>query len=508
MDFESEKKEGFASPLYSGDVAQPFVSKSADVSQETEPAQAPAQSPVQSAVEQSAPEINFVLKDAETPKAEEQVKPAESQTEPNNFYSVPPQEPKTWSAPAPQPIARPGISRRNFAVLAIILVIACAASGVGGAFIGANIWGGSTVVSGSGESINITTTSDVGITEAVAQKVMPSVVGITSTGTIVSEDFFFGQREQEVSGVGTGMIIDEKGYVLTNSHVVMDGSVDSISVLLNSGDEVEGKVIWNDSSLDLAIVKIEAKGLQAVEIAKSSDVQIGSYVAAIGNPLGIAFKSSITQGVVSGLDRTITVSDSTTGTETEMEGLIQVDAAINSGNSGGPLLNSKGQVIGVNTAKAGDGAEGMGFAIPIDTAAPIIEKVIKDGTFERVYMGVSAADVSTIKENYPNVKLYVDEGACITEVNSGSPAEKAGLKIKDVITAIDGQAVTGSADLIKKLLVYSSGDKVLVTYDREGKTEETELTLVSQSEIQQIEEEENPFKPQTEEQQGGGSYGW
>ncbi|MDR3305110.1 MAG: S1C family serine protease [Clostridiales Family XIII bacterium] len=391
-----------------------------------------------------------------------------------------------------------GIGRKNLLILIIIIVVACAASGVGGGVLGARLSDGTTIVGSGGSDVVINPSSDINTTEAVAKKVLASVVGITSTGTVQSNDFFWGPQSQEISGVGTGMIIDKEGYILTNSHVVMDGAVESIKVLLNTGDEVEGKVIWNDASLDLAIVKINAKELSPVELGDSDDVQIGSYVAAIGNPLGLEFNGSITQGVVSGLDRTITVSDTTGSKTVRMEGLIQVDAAINSGNSGGPLLNSKGQVIGVNTAKAS--AEGMGFAIPINIAIPIIEKVIENGNFERVYMGVSAADVSVIKENYPSVELKADKGACITQVNPGSPAEQAGLEVKDVITAADGKAINGSSDLIKQLLGYESGDKVEIAYSRDGKDYTTTVTLVSQDEIQQIQQERDPFSSAPQEE--------
>jgi len=387
-----------------------------------------------------------------------------------------------------------GLGRKNASALVAVIIIACVASGVGGGLIGANANPApvQSAPSSNSPAINITPSDSITTTEAVAKKVLSSVVGITSTGTYTSDNYFFGPSQQEVTGVGTGMIIDSRGYILTNSHVVMDGSVDSIKVLLSDGNEVDGNVLWNDTSLDLAIVKVDQTGLTPVELGNSDDVAIGSYVAAIGNPLGLEFNGSITQGVVSGLNRTIQVSD-TMGTNTvTMQGLIQVDAAINSGNSGGPLLNSAGQVIGINTAKAT--AEGMGFAIPINTAIPIVDKVIKDGSFERVYMGVSAADVSVIKDNYPNVTLKVDQGACITDVTPGSPAEKGGLKVKDVITAVDGKDITGSDSLIKMLLGYESGDTITVTYDRDGETGEAQVTLLSQSELNQVQQDENPFK--------------
>jgi len=389
-----------------------------------------------------------------------------------------------------------GIGRRNTAILVAIIVAACAASGIGGGLVGAGMTqNNAPAANPSAPAITITPKDDITTTEAVAKKALSSVVGIESTGTVSGNSYFFGPSSQEVTGVGTGMIIDVNGYILTNSHVVMDGSVDTITVHLSSGDTTPGTLVWNDPGLDLAIVKVDVKGLTPVEFGDSDNVAIGSYIVAIGNPLGLAFSGSVTQGVVSGLNRTITVSDGMGNTVT-MQDLIQVDAAINSGNSGGPLLNSSGQVIGVNTAKAQ--AEGMGFAIPINTAMPIVEKVLKDGNFERVFMGVSAADVSVIKDNYPNVNIQADSGAVITDVNPGSPAEKAGLKVKDVITSVDGTDITGSDSLIKLLLGYTSGDTINVTFNRDGEIMTTQVTLLSQAEIDQAQQNENPFRAPTQ----------
>jgi S1-C subfamily serine protease len=392
-----------------------------------------------------------------------------------------------------------GTGRKSAAILVIIIRVACVASGVGGGLIGANMIQAPNITYEGGSMVTIEPSYDITTTEAVAKKALPSVVGIETVGSYMVDDFFYGPSEQEVTGIGTGMIIDMNGFVLTNSHVVLDGSVNSITVHLSTGEAVEGRLIWNDRGLDLAIIKVEATGLSPVEFGDSDEVLIGSYAAAIGNPLGLEFSGSITSGVVSGLNRTITVADQFTGGTVTMSDLIQVDAAINSGNSGGPLLNNRGQVIGINTAKAT--AEGMGFAIPINIALPIVEKVLRDGTFERVFMGVSAADVSVVRENWPNVVLFVDQGACITEVNPGSPAEKAGLRPKDVIIAIDGHDITGSDSLIKLLLGYEAGNVITVTFDRDGETMEAKLTLMSQSELDAAQQEENPFR----NPQGGNS---
>ncbi|MCL2111534.1 MAG: trypsin-like peptidase domain-containing protein [Clostridiales bacterium] len=384
-----------------------------------------------------------------------------------------------------------GIGRKNMAVLVVVIIVACVVSGIGGGIIGAGMNPGQIITMDGGTVVTIEPSYDITTTEAVAKKALSSVVGITATGRYGMGSLPFGFGEREVSGVGTGMIIDANGYILTNSHVVMDGSVDAIDILLSDGDEIPGTLVWSDAGLDLAVVKVEARGLAPVELGDSGAVLIGSYVAAIGNPLGLEFSGSVTSGVVSGLDRTITVADGMGG-YTRMQGLIQVDAVINQGNSGGPLLNNRGQVIGINTAKAD--AEGMGFAIPINTAIPIVEKVIRDGSFERVFMGVSAADVGVIRDNYPNVELMVDSGACITDVAPASPAERGGLMVKDVITAIDGNEIDGSDSLIKLLLGYSSGDTITVVFDRDGEAMEAEVTLVSQSELERIQQEVNPFR--------------
>jgi S1-C subfamily serine protease len=408
---------------------------------------------------------------------------AYSDTSSSGGYDVPPVD--TVAAAATESV--PLIDRRRFGILIVIIIVAMLASGITGGVIGSNMKGSnmpaSVAGSASGENINILANSDLNTTEAVAQKVLDSVVGITSTMTVEGGNYFgLDLGSQESGGVGTGIIVDASGYILTNSHVVLDGSAEKIEILLSDGSTVKGNLLWNDSSIDLAIIKLDATGktLKPAELGDSDKVRIGSYVAAIGNPLGLDFNGSITQGVVSGLGRSITASDGSRSTT--MEGLIQVDAAINSGNSGGPLLDKEGKVIGVNTAKAQ--AEGMGFAIPINTAKPIVEKVIKTGGFERVYMGVSATDAGVIAEQYPNLGINKDEkGAFITAVSGDSPADNAGLKMKDIITSVDGKNIETSTDLIKVLLNYSAGDEVKVVYKRDGKEDSVEVKLANQTDV-------------------------
>ncbi|KKH59039.1 hypothetical protein DU75_07475, partial [Methanosarcina mazei] len=209
----------------------------------------------------------------------------------------------------------------------------------------------------TGNQINITTKEDITTVTAVAKKSMKSVVGITTVETV--RDFIW---ERQVQGIGSGVIVDSRGYILTNSHVVGDNNADRITVLFEDGDKKVGQVIWHDPSLDLAMVKVNAINLPVADFGDSDTLQIGEIAVAIGNPLGLEFQRTVTSGIISGLNRTIPLDQ-----YYKMEDLIQTDASINPGNSGGPLLNAKGEVIGINTAKISTG-EGLGFAIPINIA--------------------------------------------------------------------------------------------------------------------------------------------
>ena len=282
------------------------------------------------------------------------------------------------------------------------------------------------------------------IYHAVSDKAMPSVVGITTT-TISTNNIFAIPTQAE--GVGTGVIVDSKGYILTNSHVVSDGKAIDVKVLFNDGSTTAGKVLWNDEKLDLAIVKVDKTGLTVAELGDSSKVRVGDIAIAIGNPLGLEFQKSVTQGIISGLDRTIQSEDGDT-----MTGLLQTDASINPGNSGGPLLNEKGQVIGINSAKISS-AEGIGFSIPINTAKPIIEQVIKSGNFEKVTLGIKGVDVKTF-ESATGTNLAADEGVYIIEVSQNTAAQKAGIKTGDVIVKIGDDKTPTMADLNKVLYKY------------------------------------------------------
>lgn len=339
-------------------------------------------------------------------------------------------------------------------------------------------------------NININVSEDLSIGEAVATKVLPSVVGVTTTYEYTYNygggfDFFFGYGfggqapKYEGQGVGTGVIVDPLGFIVTNAHVINDGDFTKIEISLYDGSTQEAKVLWFDKTLDLAMLKIDAVGLTAAELGDSDDLMIGSYAAAIGNPLGLAFERSMSQGIISGLGRSIKVSDSSSGTTTTMDNLIQTDATINSGNSGGPLLNSRGQVIGINSAKAASG-EGMGFAIPINTLKPIVAQIKEKGTFTRAYIGITGYDLEsqgTYTEEQLQEYFGTTKGIYIYSITEGGGAEAAGLKQGDIILSLDGIDVSTMNKLNQVLVNYKDGDKVELRILRDGEELTVSVTL-------------------------------
>ena len=316
--------------------------------------------------------------------------------------------------------------------------------------------------SSSSQSISINSNGkSTNVYQAVTEKAMPSVVGITTT--VMSSDNMF-SIPTESEGVGTGIVVDSNGYILTNSHVISDGEAKKVNVLFNDGSSVNGNVVWYDPQLDLAMVKVNKTGLTPAELGDSDKVSIGDISIAIGNPLGLELQRTVTQGIISGLDRTIKTEKAT------MTGLIQTDASINSGNSGGPLLNESGQVIGINTAKTSEG-ESLGFAIPINQAKEIIQSVIKDGSYEKVTLGIKGYDASTYAAyaQSQGQQVATDEGAFVGEVVDNSPAKKAGVKAGDIIVKLGDTKLTSMSDLTKRLYEYKSGDKTTLVVNRDGK---------------------------------------
>lgn len=325
----------------------------------------------------------------------------------------------------------------------------------------------SSTASNEPVTINVTGNTD-NIYKAIIKKSMPSVVGITT----VSSPMNFFSGGEITQGVGTGVIVDSKGYILTNSHVVDDGAASQVTVMFEDGTSTKAEIIWNDKSIDLAIIKVEKQGLTIAELGDSDQVEVGDIAVAIGNPLGLEFQRTVTEGIISGLDRTINVENND-GSVTKMENLIQTSAAINPGNSGGPLLNQKGQVVGINSAKAGDG-EGLGFAIPINLAKPIVEQFIETGSFQKVVLGVSVVDVETYQQMM-NVDFGIKKGVIIIKVEPGSIAEKNGIRVNDIITEMGDQKIDSNQDLLRYLYQVKTGDKIKTKVWRDEKNVDLEI---------------------------------
>lgn len=305
--------------------------------------------------------------------------------------------------------------------------------------------------------------NSVSTENAVAKKSLDSVVGITTVG--VQENMFFQGRV--VEGVGSGVVVSKDGYILTNAHVVQDGKAEKIEVLLTNGKKSSAKLLWYDTTLDLAVIKADMTGLKPVEMGDSDKVQIGDKSIAIGNPLGLDLQSTLTSGYISGKDRTITLQNGL-----QMDGLMQTDAAINSGNSGGGLFDQEGKLIGINTAKAS--AEGIGFTIPINVAKTIVDNIVSGGSFEGVKLGISGVDVKTFQQA-TGQRLSIDKGIYVVEVVKGSSAQKAGVTRGDIITKVNGKAINTMSSLKKALLEVRPKQKGKITVYRDGSTKDLDI---------------------------------
>lgn len=327
----------------------------------------------------------------------------------------------------------------------------------------------STVSDNTGTTVNYTGGQADSTIEAVAQVVPKSVVGVYVTGTQETPTVF-GEQLQEYSSFGSGFFVTEDGYIVTNHHVVTDNP-ESITISTSEGKEVPAKHIWSDSSIDLAIIKADVTGEQPLNLGDSENLKVGQTVVAVGNPLGLAYSRSVTAGIVSAIDRTLVVQN-----QLIAEGLIQTDAAINQGNSGGPLVNIKGQVVGVNTYKTSEG-EAMGFAIPINLFKPIIKKVVETGDFNPLTIGITGYDPEQAKYRTNGQIQNFDSGIYIASVNPDSPAAKGGLQQGDIIKSVDGKEVNTMIQLRTILYNHDPNDKIQVTYTRGGQENTTELTL-------------------------------
>lgn len=319
-----------------------------------------------------------------------------------------------------------------------------------------------------------TSSSDYSVTD-IAKKVGPSIVGIRVTSNSKQNSYFSDSSSQ--SGVeGSGVIISQDGYIMTNYHVVesadpKNNGNTTMEVFLSDSRQAKAKFIGGDSKNDLAVIKIDLDNLTVADLGDSSQLEVGELAVAIGNPLGMEFAGSVTVGVVSALNRTVEMEDKTLS-------LIQTDAAINPGNSGGALVNSKGQVIGINTVKISvTGVEGLGFSIPINTAKPIVEQLEKYGYVTgRPFIGISGKEITDVIAKQYNLPV----GIYITSTTDGSGASKAGLKKGDVLVAIGGTEVKTMKDVDNVKKNYKAGDTVDVTIVRDGSKKNMKLTFTEE----------------------------
>ncbi len=295
-----------------------------------------------------------------------------------------------------------------------------------------------------------------------AQAVGPAVVGITNKA------YANGKRKVLVEqGVGSGVIFDSNGYIVTNNHVV-EGAQE-ITVSLSDGRVLTGRVLGSDPVTDLAVVKVDATGLPAAVLGDSDSLVVGEPAIAIGNPLGLEFQGSVTAGVISALNRSIEIGE-------RKFKLIQTDAAINPGNSGGALVNADGVVIGINSAKiAVAGVEGIGFAIPTNIAKPILQSLIDKGHVVRAYLGVGALDSKSAAAY--GYDLELDKGVYIAQLVKGGPAAKAGLNNGDIILSVAGTETNSVADLRAVIDAQAVGSNVEVVFIRNGRQQKTTATL-------------------------------
>lgn len=305
---------------------------------------------------------------------------------------------------------------------------------------------------------------------SAVEKSSPSVIAIGVTRRVINPFDPFALPKNQDSTIGTGFVVSEKGIIVTNKHVVADTGT-KYTVVTKDNQKYEVRKIYRDPILDLAVVQIDATNLKALDLGDSSKLKVGQTVIAIGNALG-KFTNTVTTGVVSGLGRKVVAGDPFGGSVESLDNLIQTDAAINPGNSGGPLLNSAGQVIGVNVATT-EGAQNIGFAVPINSVKAIVDEFVVKGSVSRPFLGVRyrfiAKDVAILNE--------VPQGAFVQEVVAGGPAEKAGIKDGDIITKIQGETVDSENKISEIIQKASIGQKIELELWRDSKTQKLEATL-------------------------------
>ena len=387
----------------------------------------------------------------------------------------------------------PAGGKKKTTVLVAVGLVLALLMGILGSAIGNSLFGkgSTTIYEGQRESSVIDVSKiDTGKLMTPAEVYAANVNSTVGITTSVTTNFWGFQTTSAASG--SGFILTEDGYVLTNYHVIE--SSNSISVTLYDGKSYDAVLIGYDESSDIAVLKIDAEGLTPVVLGDSDNLNVGDSVVAIGNPLG-ELTFSLTSGAVSALNREITLSNSVT------MNLIQTDCAINSGNSGGALFNLYGEVIGITNAKysgSGSGAsiDNIGFAIPINHVRGIVESIIENGYVAKPYIGVSVTDVSEETMGYG-----LPAGAAVKAVSEDSPAEKAGLQVNDIITAVNGKEISGRTGLSEAVSAASVGDTLTLTVYRQGNTISVDVTVGEQIQSALANEDNR----QSEQQSGYGS---
>lgn len=303
----------------------------------------------------------------------------------------------------------------------------------------------------------------------IIEETTKSVVGISKLKS-AGNSILSNSNESEL-GLGTGIIVAENGYILSNAHVTGE-RYSKCYITLENGQNYEGKVMWSDESLDLSITKIEAKNLSYAKLGDSSKIRVGETVYAIGNPIGFEFRRTVTSGIISGKNRSIKIEEE--NNQTYMSDLIQTDATINPGNSGGPLITPKGEVIGINTVKIST-AEGIGFAIPINVVKTIIESYKQTGTYEQATIGIYAYDKDVIPYLDTNVKF--EKGIYVAQITPKGAADGSELEEKDIIVSIDDKELNTMNDLREYIYTKKPGDQVTLKIIRKKITKNINITL-------------------------------
>ncbi len=297
--------------------------------------------------------------------------------------------------------------------------------------------------------------------ETILENTTESIVGISKIKDIGTTIFL--EKSTENLNLGTGVIISKEGYILTNQHVA-GSQYSTCYITLKNGVTDNGVVVWGSEDLDLAIIKINIKNLPEANLGDSDNIKIGTSVYAIGNPVGYELQRTVTSGIISGTNRIIKTEDD--NAKSYLEGLIQTDATINQGNSGGPLINKNGEIIGITTLKIED-AEGIGFAIPINIVKPILKKLVETGKFEEPYLGISGYDKEVIP--YLSSNINFEEGIYIEEVDPQGPLKNSGIQTGDIIEKIDDTKIESMNKLKEYIYTKNIGDEVTIQIKRNNK---------------------------------------